>query len=292
MEKYYKKNKFDKNRVKEFDARKEPVKMNHNGKTTFVSCIADRLTDREMFRYWEKGYDISDPRFKTAFDYTDLNLPHYRGENHFNFYFTKNMLEEMLNTPKVLIKTNTFMFNDDKGGELTGTKFYMLAPWLENTDLPFIYRLDILRSKENPDFYGFRAVAQVGGCIDGECPLFEVRCGIKDEPSKLYYARAETINPELSRCPHSELEQDDVFDICDYVFDAFSIKFIQSQNLSSKYLLDNAKAFRENRSLYTDIKGSDFLRQFDVSEINYQNPQEFVRKDRIKDADLSIKRDN
>lgn len=256
---------------------KQPVKMKST-QYSYVSLIKDRLTDRETKKYWERAYDISDPRFSTSLDYSEANLPYYNTDKSLKFFFTQDMLDEMLKTPKVLIKTHEYSFVSDSGEDLTGNRFYLLAPWLVDKDLPIIYRLDVVRSK-NREYFGMRANAIVGGCQDGACPLLEITHYNKRDYSTIYQASPSTINPDLKECPAIDVDIKTPEDACSYLFDLFGVKYIQTENMGTSKIFEKIASFRKNKELYGEISGAEFIARYDAKDVQNSEHYEFVHED-------------
>ena len=281
MENYGKKSKYNKYRVHFEEPKKEYVKMSLNNKPAFVSMLASVLTEKEKFRYWEKGYDITDPRFKTGVDYTTANLPKSFSPTKYNFYYTADDLQEMLSTPKIIIKNASSKYVSESHNDYSVTRFYMLAPWIKNDSLPVIYNLEVLQSPRSEKFFGFRAKAVVGGYKDGDCTLLGLRGGFDGDDAKLFYTEPMKINPlDDERKKFKNIPQDEISDVksaTEYIFKNFNIDFKQKENLSSTKIYEMMDSFRKNGDLYERVDGADFIESFRQIDESARHFDEFVR---------------
>ncbi len=147
--------------------------VNFSGKPTHVSLLINRLSDKEKRGLKMKNFSIKDFRFATSPDLSLYNLSKLGFEQHFNFVFSEEDLEEMLNTPKVIVTDNYFKATDIQENEYFIHRLYMIAPNLKDKELPLIYRLSI-QTCPAKHTYSVSMQAVVGGCRDGAVNLIRV----------------------------------------------------------------------------------------------------------------------
>lgn len=221
-------------------------KLDHSKSMTYVSTLASRIKEENEVDYdkiitYKTPLKIQHPLFRLSANYHLGNLPKLKDWDHnsLNFSFGKTIAEQhivydtMLNTPKTIVRAYAHKYNDNESGkEYILLHFYALAHELKESDLPCIYRIDILSSPNNPKFYGVKGVAVVGGCVDGDCPLFQIITENKDTARIYKYKSDHTIykvNPldDVDNAVYKVKQVPNITCIkeaCDYAFDIFGVK--------------------------------------------------------------------
>lgn len=173
--------------------------MNHSKKKVVVHSLKDIIRcgptgDRDMMRFVEKKSPIiiTNNLCRTAPGYSIANLPKindWKCED-LNFAFGANPTEDaanverMLKAEKVALCYFAHAYKNNYGVKQQVLRIYAVAPELVDTDLPYIYRVDVLSIPADKGFYGLRGTAVVGGCVDGGCKIFEM--GVADDCARLY----------------------------------------------------------------------------------------------------------
>lgn len=154
---------------------------------TYVHTLAKRIKqygssrEFEEIVYKKQPALITDPTFATNPNACTINLPKVKDSltSPLNFSFGNTVKEQKENYIKMVEASKTFILSytheyteDDNTYNLL--QFYLVAPELEKTDLPVIYKIDVLANPKKTYFYGLRASALVGGCVDGYCTLFQM----------------------------------------------------------------------------------------------------------------------
>lgn len=145
--------------------------------------------ERDMMKYAEKKMPIliTNNICRTSPSYTLSNLPKVKDWqlDDLNFAFGENIAQEkenvdkMMQSEKVVLCYFAHEYENQYGAKKQIVRMYAVAPELVDTDLPYIYRVDILTNSENNEFYAVRGSAVIGGCIDGGCKIFEM--GVADD---------------------------------------------------------------------------------------------------------------
>lgn len=277
MKKYGKQNWYNQYRTKQFEEKPEFHTMDISKRNQYVMFLKNRLIDKEARR----ALDITDPRFQVGPSFGLTNLPKVSGDlaNRYNFKFTDEQMKEMLDTPKVIFATSEYRMKDDpeRNVQLNVLHLYMVAPWLDDTSLPLIYRMDILQCPQNENFSGFKVNAIVGGCKDGECQLVGVQCKNRDHNAIYHQALSSMTRRNLcDNTPHEiPGEPVNIHDIADFVFNFCGVEYYQKFSTKHTKITDIAAAFRiKNASipipseLVAKTTGGEFLREnFDGREI-------------------------
>ena len=213
--------------------------------STYVHTLAKRIKQQGTAREFEEIVHkkqpalITDLIFATNINALTINLPKVKDSitSPLNFSFGATLKEQkenykkMLETPKTLILTYTHEYVED-GRTYNILQLYFVAPELANSDLPVIYKLDILTSPDKTQFYGTRASALVGGCVDGYCTLFQIG-KLNNNTARLYVVQSGHTNiiidyeDDVSNTYYkiSELENiHNVFEASNYAFSLFNIR--------------------------------------------------------------------
>lgn len=162
--------------------------------------------------------------WSTDLNYTRSNLPKINDyEFHsLNFSFGKTQheikenYEDMVSSKKVVLAYYTHKIEKDNR-EYSVVRIYSIAPNLKNKLLPVIYRTDILTNSNNSNFYGIKCMAMVGGCIDGECKLFQIATNDKTS-AKLFKIKS----------GHTNIDVDLKDDVSNIYYDVTEIPNIQN----------------------------------------------------------------
>jgi len=274
--------------------------VQQKSKPTFVSTLMDRLDDKEKFRMEEKNFSVKDSRFSTSPNLTVSNLPKLGFKPAINFVMTQEDLDEMISTPKIIVRESAFKYKDIHDDIYLITQHYLFAPWLSNKDLPCVYRMSVQRSP-NGKHFAVSLQAVVGGCLDGAVNLLRV-----DSPHKivtemkdydvsyphLHKAVAGKPNRRFEHLPKSELDVP-----CENVEDALKI-LLNMGNIKYRTTTSELKLFDFIKQSGENEKFSNFDK-VDAEEVAKSLPdfissnidvREFVHNDagfiNIKDLDL------
>lgn len=174
--------------------------MNRSKKSVVAHSLKDIIKcgptgERDMMKFVERKAPIiiTNNLCRTAPGYVMSNLPKvndWKCED-LNFAFGANItedsanVEKMLGAEKVALCYFAHEYKNNYGVKQQILRIYAIAPEFVGTDLPYIYRVDILSTPEDKDFYAIRGSAVIGGCIDGGCKIFEM--GVADDDSARLY---------------------------------------------------------------------------------------------------------
>lgn len=268
MEKYGNKHKFNNYRFRELESTPNLHPMDISKDNKYVFYLKNRLLEKE-----DQGtLDITDPRFSTSLDFSMANLPKLSDNGQpYNFTFTPKQLQEMLSSPKVIFATSEYKMKKEPGSkiDLNVLHMYMLAPWLKDTELPLIYRLDVLQCPQNANFNAFTMSAIVGGFKDGECKLMGVMCANREHNAIYYHAMSGMTRRDIRNGTPHEIpgHPTDICDIADFVFDHCGVRYYQKYSVQHEKLHDKAKSFRARdgyvipSQVVAGTSGGEFLRQ-------------------------------
>ena len=274
MEKYSNQKKFE-NRYREMQHNADASlhNMDISKKTDYILNLSSVLDKKE--KEGRRTLDITEPRFMTGPSYALTNLPKL-GEGYeggvYNFYFTEEQQKEMMNTPKVIFATTEYRMKPVPGKLKTGVvHMYMVAPWLKDSELPLIYRMDVLMSPDNTAFSGFAMHALVGGFKDGVCPLSCTLCASKDKNAVYYDVLPGMTKRKLTAGTPHEIEGNpiQIYDVADFMFDHCGIKYYQKYATNYNKIYDITRSFRAKNSdlvipseLVEATTGGEFISRF------------------------------
>jgi len=251
--------------------------LDHSQASTYAFILAERYKKDGLRTYekavvYKKPIAIRDLICLTSFDYRLSNMPKINDWEHkrLNFGFDDDAKKTMITTPKVIVRAYAHKYTDKKTGrDYVIVRFYALAPELNKSDLPIIYRFDLLTSPNNPSFYGIKCLAVVGGCLDGDCPLFQLKTNGKDTARLFTYKSGYTIInvdklEDVSNNIHDVTEVSHITgpaDACDYAFAKFGCK----ARINKAITTDNVHELLEILKLPENtvpIEGGDFVTEF------------------------------
>lgn len=170
---------------------KRPRVTQYTYKRTYVPLLEDRLTDSEKNALRYQNISIKDFRFTTSPDLTIANFSKLGSKQQYNFILSDEVLEEVLKTPKIILRENNYASEGKDGSIYKIKRLYLLAPWLENKDLPCVYSLNIQCSGDEKT-YAISLQAIVGGCRDGAVNLMRI-----DSPHEYYDRYDEYYIPDV-----------------------------------------------------------------------------------------------
>ena len=256
--------------------------LDHSTQSVFAHTLEARLKKEVSKRlYDEIVYKnlptiITSDIYKTSPIISTNNLPKVSSirRKSINFSFGKTLKEQnsnfnkMIEAKKVLMLSYTHSYVEDNV-IYNLVQLYLVAPELKDSDLPCIYKLDILTKPDKTTFYGARMSAVVGGCVDGFCNLMQIGKATKD-CARLFSFKSEHTNENvdydnnLSNDAYdvTKIENiDNVFEICDYAFKKFNITSrIAFPGRNSIYaLMDDISS---NSKATTSITGSEIIKVY------------------------------
>ena len=288
--------------------RKWEDEINHTKSYSYVHTLASRLRTRPD--WYEKYVSYREPTLITALEWnTPLNMMGIHNlpklgdfdAKRLNFAFGQNTsisrknFKTMVSTPKTAICVFAHKIKiDDK--DYNKLQIYCLAPELKYSELPIIYRLDILSIPDTNKFFGVRAVTLVGGCIDGLCPLFQINTDSVDG-ARLYKHKSSytkfSVNPhdDVSNLYYDVKTLDGVSTLeeaCDYAFSIFNVKS-KILDKSDMNFMDMINEIEKGTAVSEIPSGSEFVKAFLSKELSY-----IVGKERqmIYDDEGKIKQSN
>lgn len=248
---------------------------------TYVFTLSSRLRSEippakydKIVKYKEATICTSDI-YSTSPNITLSNLPkvNERYLSRLNFLFGKTFAESrenyktMMDANKVLIMAYTHKIQK-KGLNYSIIRFYTIAPEMEGTELPIIYKIDVLIKDSDPTFYGIKASALVGGCVDGICPLFQID-KFDSTKAKFYRYNSGFTSYEIER---SDLDSSSAFkiseidnitnleDACNYAFNLFNVK---SRILNpTEKIAEMIRALKKRVDVTAPITGGEIVATF------------------------------
>lgn len=221
---------------------------------------------------------IDDPACRLEDFYTLANMPSVKDWEYkrLNFAFAKEESEQqkaydaMLNLPKTIVRAYTYKYTDkETNKEYLVLRFYALPQKTNKMSLPTIYRIDILTSPTTEHFYGVRALAVIGGCLDGDCPLFQLNTNDR-ESARLYKYKsghtAQKIDPldDVDNSAYYVREIGgihDLYEACDYAFKLFNINSRVINALGISKVNSIIETLKRGANI-TPIQGGHFLKEY------------------------------
>ena len=267
--------------------------MDHTNSYAYVSTLASRIASKS--KWYAKIIEQRIPTLITAPEWTTplslgiQNLPKLGDWNvqRLNFSFGEDFATErsnynkMMSTPKTAICVFARKINLNNR-EYKKLQIYCLASGLKYSELPVIYRIDVLSIPGSKKFFGLRGVALVGGCIDGECPLFQINTDSKDGARMYNYKSNYTsfsIDPkdDVSNAYYDVKVLSGISTIteaCDYTFKLFNVQSrmaIKNANIDFMHMINNID---KNKDVFKITSGADFVKAFLSRNIDYVNGKE------------------
>ncbi len=286
--------------------------MDHTNSYAYVSTLASRIALKS--KWYTKIIEQRIPTLITAPEWTTplnlgiQNLPKLGDWNvqRLNFSFGEDFATEksnynlMMSTPKTAICVFARKINLNNR-EYKKLQIYCLASELKHSELPIIYRIDVLSIPGSKKFFGLRGVALVGGCIDGECPLFQINTDSKDG-ARIYNYKSNytsfSIDPkdDVSNAYYNVKALSDISTITeasDYTFKLFNVKSriqIKNTKIDFMHILSDIE---KNKDVFKITSGADFVETFLSRNIDYVNGKErqmiYDNKGQIKQSNTRAK---
>ncbi len=270
--------------IKRIEAEKKEIpweiKLDRSNCPVYVDTLSskvkrDKLEIASLVK--RAPFKIDSPLFKTERNFPFHHMPkiedvYYKRLN-FSFGETKEEqkrnFEDMLNAPKSLVLYYRHKEHKD-GKQFLTLRAYFIASKLTNENLPEIYRIDITTQKENNKYKldHIKASAVVGGCVDGECPLFEI--GGDEKETRLYVHKNGKTFCDVNFDDDTTnlfyevktIDVQDVFQASDYAFKRFNVENIFSNNpFGDSKLSSVLKALHspQKNNYVTPISGDKFV---------------------------------
>ena len=275
------------------------VQLDKSDSIVYVDTLASKVIYEKIDLYALKTrapFKIDSTLFKTSKEYPFHHMPKIEDTYYkrLNFAFGENKekqqenLEDMLHAPKTLVTYYRHKsFEDD--ADCVTIRAYFIASKLNNENLPQIYRIDI-KTRNNFGRYELdhvKASAVVGGCVDGECPLFEI---FDDkEKTRLYIHKSGKTSYNVNfdddkSTPLYDVEIIDakgMYEASKFAFEYFNAKDILTKNPANDNKLEsvlNVLKSKNKSNFTTPISGDEFLKQTLEKKNNFetQNPWQYV----------------
>ena len=267
-----------------------------NGKNSYVSLLATRFTKNELLKFKQKNINIKDYRFAISPNLNLQNLSKVGYKPEFNFVFSEEDLEQMLQAPKVIVTEGSFNVKDIYEKNYDIHRFYLLAPSLKDSELPVVYRLNVQIAKDGKFSVGLQAV--VGGCRDGSVNLMridsphEVYGQMEDyfiEKPHIHLAKPFKPNYRFETMQKQMLESgaDTLLDAMKIFMDKTNLKYKMSAINESNILtlvdvLQNDKSHRVAKPINAEV----LMEKIESTEVKNAEFREYVRNNKSRDINL------
>ena len=182
--------------------------INYSDKRAEVPILEDQIPPQQLERIIAGHYPLLLTKFDTNLHLRANNLPKYHMKNYgsFNFAYGKDSSEaqknydKMIKAKKIVISVVAHEY-EKNNNTYDIVRMFCLAPELENSELPIVYRIDMLSLKNDPDSFNIRCCAIVAGAVNGICCLNQLNSPTEKGANSIYYKMKSehTTGKELNR---------------------------------------------------------------------------------------------
>ncbi len=259
-----------KSRVKD---EKEVYKLTVKHMPTYIDNLLWKTSSGFLVSNLPKANDYAFKRLNFAFGKTAVDI--------------KNNYDQMVSAKKVVISYYTHQF-EKNGITYNILKIYSIAPSLASTNLPTIYRTDVITNKDNSKFFGVKCLAVVGGCVDGDCPLFQVNTNNKTS-GRLYKIKSEQTfrdvdaDDDVTNCNYEVTEIDGVTDLdsaVQFAFQKFGVESALEKGQFAHGKIDEMLTIlsKKNRPNLVTLNPTEYVKYIFNNETkeNWDNINQFV----------------